>query len=69
MMNKGKIEFYKEIEGQVVNVLQKETSKPIIIYYRGGGQQALAKAPICPIPKIMIKVHAHFQYSNDKAVP
>ena len=37
MMNEGKIEFCKEVEGQAVNVLQKETLKPIIIYYWGGG--------------------------------
>ena len=69
MMNKGVMEFCKKIKGQVVNVLQGETSKPIIIYYRGGGQQAHAKAPIHPIPKVVIKVPAPFRYSNDKAVP
>ena len=69
MMNEGKIEFCKEIEGQVVNVLQGEIPKPVIIYYRGKGQQALAKAPICPTPKFVIKVPAPFRYSNDKAVP
>ena len=60
MMNEGKIEFYKEIKGQAVNVLQGETSKPIIIYYRDGGQQAPTKAPIHPIPKVLIKVPALF---------
>ena len=34
MMNGGKIEFCKEREGQATNVLQKETPKPIIIYYQ-----------------------------------
>ena len=69
MMNEGKIEFYKEVEEQVVNVLQKETPKPIIIYYRKGGQQAPTKAPICPTPRVVIKVLAPFRYTSDKAVP
>ena len=68
-MNKRVMEFCKEIKGQTVNVLQGETPKPIIIYYRGEGQQAPAKAPIHPIPKIVIKVPAPFRYSSDKAVP
>ena len=69
MMNKGVMEFCKEIKGQVVNVLQGETLKSVIIYYRGGGQQAPAKAPIHPIPKVVIKVPALFRYSSDKTVP
>ena len=52
-----------------MNVLQKETPKLIIIYYRGGGQQAPTKAPIHPIPKVMIKVSAPFRYISDKTVP
>ena len=68
-MNKGVLKFCKEIKGQAVNVLQGETLKSIIIYYQGGGQQALAKAPIHPIPKVVIKVPALFRYSSDKAVP
>ena len=68
MMNEGVIEFCKEIKGQAVNVLQGETSKLIIIYYRGGGQQAPAKAPIHPIPMVVIKVTAPFRYSSNKAV-
>ena len=60
MMNDGKIEFCKKIERQAVNALQKETPKPIIIYYRDGGQQAPTKAPIHPIPKVLIKVPALF---------
>ena len=67
-MNEGVMEFCKEIKEQVVNVLQGETPKPVIIYYRGGGQQAPAKAPIHPIPKVVIKVPASFRYSSDKAV-
>ena len=44
MINEGVIKFCKEIKGQAVNVLQRETPKSIIIYYRDGGQQAPAKA-------------------------
>ena len=33
MMNKGVMEFCKEIKGQAVNVLQGKTPNPIIIYY------------------------------------
>ena len=69
MMNEGVIEFCKEIKGQAVNVLQGENPKPVIIYYRGRGQKTPAKAPIHPIPKVMIKVIAFFRYSSDKAVP
>ena len=68
MMNEGKIEFCKEVEGQAVNVLQKETPKSVIIYYRGGGQQASTKEPIHPIPKVVIKVPAPFRYTSDKTV-
>ena len=38
MMNKEVMEFCKEIKGQAVNVLQGETPKLIIIYYRDEGQ-------------------------------
>ena len=69
MMNERKREFCKEVEGKAVNVLQKETTKPVIIYYRGGGQQAPAKASIHHIPKVVIKVPTPFQYTSDKAVP
>ena len=55
LMNKRRIEFCKETKGQAVNVLQKEIPKLVIIYYRGRGQQALAKAPIHPIPKVVDK--------------
>ena len=44
MMNEGVMEFCKKIKGQAVNVLQRETPKSIIIYYRDGGQQAPVKA-------------------------
>ena len=60
MMNEGKIEFCKKVEGQAMNVLQKETPKLVIIYYRGGDQQTLAKAPVYPIPKVVIKVPTPF---------
>ena len=64
-----RIEFCKEVKGQAVNVLQRETPKPVIIHYWGEGQQAPAKAPICPIPKVVIKVPTPFRYISDKAVP
>ena len=68
-MDEGRIEFCKEMKGQAVNVLQGETLKPVIIHYRGGGQQASAKAPIRPIPRVVIKVPTPFWYTSDKAVP
>ena len=71
MMNERVMEFCKEIKtekGQVVNVLQRETPKSITIFYRGGGQQAPTKAPIYPIPRIVIKVPTPFQYTSDKAM-
>ena len=68
-MDEGRIEFCKEVKGQAVNVLQGETSKPVIIHYRDGGKQALAKAPICPIPRVVIKVPTPFRYTSNKAVP
>ena len=60
IMNKRVMEFCKKIKGQAANVLQGETLKPVIIYYRDKGQQAPAKAPIHPIPKVMIKVLLFF---------
>ena len=69
LVDEGRIEFCKEMKGQVVNVLQGETSKSVIIHYRGGGQQAPAKAPIYPVPRVVIKVPAPFRYTSDKAVP
>ena len=68
-MDEGRIKFCKEVKGQVVNVLQGETPKPVIIHYRGGGQQAPAKTPIHPIPRVVIKVPTFFRYTSDKAVP
>ena len=69
LMDEGRIEFCKEVKGQAVNVLQRKIPKPVIIYYRGGGQQAPAKAPIHPIPRVVIKVLTLFRYTSDKAVP
>ena len=69
LMDEGRIEFFKEMKGQAMNVLQGETPKSVIIHYRGGGQQAPTKAPICSIPRVMIKVLTPFQYTSDKAIP
>ena len=60
LMDEGRIEFCKEIEGQVLSVLQGETPKPVIIYYRGGGHPAPVKAPVCPTPRVLIKVPTPF---------
>ena len=68
MINEGVMEFNKKTGGQAMNVLQGETPKPIIIYYRGGGQQVPAKAPICPTPRVVIKIPTPFRYTSDKAV-
>ena len=68
-MDEGRIEFCKKVKGQVVNVLQREIPKPVIIHYRGEGQQAPAKTPIHPIPRVVIKVPISFRYTSDKAVP
>ena len=69
MMDKGIIEFCKKTEGQAVNVLQGETQKPIIIFYRGRGQQAPAKASFYPTFRVVIKVPTPFRYASDKAMP
>ena len=37
LMDERRIEFCKEIEGQVVSVLQGKTLKSVIIYYQGRG--------------------------------
>ena len=68
LMNEGRIEFCKEMEGQAVSVLQRETPKPVIIYYGGENQQAPVKPSIHPIPKVVIIVPAPFRYTSDKAV-
>ena len=38
MMNRGKIEFCGKMREQGVSVLLEEVRKPMIIFYRGGGQ-------------------------------
>ena len=48
--------------------LTKKIPKLVIIYYRGRGQQAPAKAPIHLAPKVVIKVPIPFHYASDKAV-
>ena len=68
-MDEGRIEFCREVKGQAVNVLQGEAPKPVIIHYRGGDQQASAKTPIHPVPRVVIKVPALFRYISDKVVP
>ena len=69
MMNEGELEFCGKMGEQNVNVLLKEeASKPLIIYYRGGGQQAVKEAPRVPTPRLVVKVAAPFDYTNDKAV-
>ena len=68
LMDEGRMEFCKEVKEQDVNVLQGETSKAVIIHYRGGGQQAPAKTPIHPIPRVVIKVPTPFRYTSDKVV-
>ena len=52
-----------------MSVLQRETPKLVIIYYWGGGHQALVKASVYPIPRVLIKVLTPFRYISDKAVP
>ena len=68
-MDKEVIEFCKRTDGQVVNVLQGETLKPITIFYRGESQQVPAKMPLYPTPRMVIKVSTPFRYTNDKTVP
>ena len=69
-MTEGELEFCGRMEEQNVSVLLKEeASKPLIIYYRGGGHQAMKKAPQIPTPKLVMKVLAPFRYTSDKAVP
>ena len=69
MMNKGEMEFFGKMEEQNVSVLQREAPKPVTIFYRGGGQQALKEVPHFPTPRLVVKVPAPFLYTSDKAVP
>ena len=50
-------------------MLKEEAPKPLIIYYRGGGQQTTKETPCVPTPRLVVKVPAPFGYTNDKAVP
>ena len=69
MMNEGELEFCGKMEEQNVSVLLKEEApKPLIIYYRRGGQQATKEASCGPTPRLVVKVPAPFCYTNDKAV-
>ena len=52
MMNEGKIEFCKEVEGQAVNVLQKEILKPVIIYYKRRGNKPQQRYIFTLSPKL-----------------
>ena len=61
MMNEGELEFCGKVEEQNVSVLLKEEApKPLIIYYRGGDQQATKEAPHVPSPRLVMKVLAPF---------
>ena len=50
-------------------LLKNKAPKPLIIYYRGGGQQATKEAPRVLTPRLVVKVPAPFRYASDKAVP
>ena len=70
MMNERELEFCGKLKEQNVSVLLKEEApKPLIIYYRGGGQQPTREAPHVPTPKLVVKVQAPFRYTSDKTVP
>ena len=69
MMDGGKIEFCGRIKEQDVSVLLEEVRKPLTVFYRGGGQQAVKETPQAPTLKLVIKVPTPFRYTSDKAVP
>ena len=69
MMNEGEMEFCGKIEEQNVSVLLKKAPKPLTIFYRGGGQQAMREAPRLPTPRLVVKVPTPFRNTSDKAVP
>ena len=50
-------------------LLKEEAPKPLVIYNRGGGQQAMKEAPHIPTLKLVVKVPAPFHYTSDKTVP
>ena len=63
------MEFCGKIKEQNVSVLQGEPPKTVIIFYRGGGQQASREMPHFPTPRLVVKVPAPFRYTNDKMMP
>ena len=68
-MNEGELEFCGKVKEQNMSVLLKnEASKPLTIFYRGGGQQAMKEAPRLPTPRLVVKVLAPFRYTSDKVV-
>ena len=67
MINGGDIEFCEKMQEQDVSVLLKEVPKPLTVFYRGGGQQAIKE--MLHVPKLVVKVPVPFRYANDKAVP
>ena len=70
MINEGELEFCGMVEKQNVNVLLKEEApKPLTIFYREGGQQAMKEAPRPPALRLVVKVLAPFRYTSDKTVP
>ena len=69
MMNEGDLEFYGKGEEQNVSVLLEEAPKPLTIFYRGRGQQAMKEAPRPPALRLVVKVLAPFRYTSDKMVP
>ena len=70
MMDGGELEFCGKMKEWNVSVFLKEKApKPLIIYYRRGGQQATKEAPRVPTPRLVVKVPAPFCYTSDKAVP
>ena len=69
-MNEEELDFYRKVEEQNVSVLLKEEApKPLTIFYRGRGQQAMKEAPRLPTPRLVVKVPTSFRYTSDKTVP
>ena len=48
--------------------MQRETLKLVTIFYWVEGQQAPAKVPLYPTPRVVIKVPTPFRYISDKVV-
>ena len=68
MMDGGKIEFCGKTKEQNVSILLEEVRKPLMVFYRGGGQQVVKETSQAPTPKLVIKVPTPFRYTSDKAV-